>query len=396
MDFRFTPEQEVLRKEFEEFFKAEEKSAPEGWLGGLEARYENDENWAYHRAEAEKLAQKGWLSLPWPLEYGGRDLGLMEQAIFNETCAYYRIPGADFWGLQMLAPSLLEYGSEEIKQEWLPRIARGEIDWCQGWSEPNAGSDLASLTTRAIEDGDDYVINGQKIWTTGAHRATHMFLLARSDPGASKHAGLTYFLTEIDRPGITIRPLHYMNRSRLYNEVFFDNLRIPKSNIVGQPNQGWYVTLAGMNFERSGAGAVSEVKRDLEDLVQFCKETSRNGQPLAKNLVVRQKLTELATEVEAARQFAYYVVWMQSQNPMVVAEPSAAKVLTSELSVRLANTGLEIMGLYGTLKQGSKWAPLQGKFESKCQLSLGFTIAAGSTEIQKNLIARMGLQLPRE
>jgi len=396
VDFQFTPEQEALRREFEDFFKEEEGNAPEGWGGGLEQRYDSDENWDYHRSVAGKLAKKGWLSLPWPRRYGGLELGLLEQTIFNETCAYHRVPGVDFWGLNLLAPSLLEYGSESIKREWLPMIARAETDWCQGWSEPNAGSDLASLTTRASEDGNHYIIKGQKIWTTGAHRATHIFLLARTDPHAPKHAGLTYFLSEMDRPGISVRPVQYMNRAHLYNEVFFDNLRIPKRNIVGRVNQGWYVTMAGINFERSGAGTISESKRDLEDLVQFCQETERDGQTLARNPIVCHKLTELAIELEAGRQWAYYVTWLQSRNPMAAAEPSAAKYWASELAVRLANTGLEIMGLYGILKGGSRWAPLQGKFESMCQFSLGFTIAAGSTEIQKNLIAWMGLGLPRK
>jgi len=396
MDFKFTPEQEALRKEFEDFFKEEAKNAPEGWVGGFEGRYDNDEGWAYHRSVAEKLARKNWLSLPWPREYGGWELGHVEQAIFSEISSYSRVPGIDFWGLQILAPSLLEYGSEENKREWLPKIARAETDWCQGWSEPNAGSDLASLTTRAVEDGDDYIINGQKTWTTGAHRATHIFLLARTDPNAPKHQGLTYFVCENDRPGIEIRPLYYMDRSHVYNEVFFDNLRIPKKNVIGQVNQGWYVTMAGINFERSGCGVVAEGKRDLEELVQYCQETERNGQVLARDPLVRQKLAELAIELEAARQWGYYCAWVQSKDAMTIAEPSASKYFATEMIVRLANTAVEIMGLYGTIKRASKWAPLYGKFQTMCQFYLGVTIAAGSTEIQKNLIAWMGLGLPRK
>jgi len=323
-------------------------------------------------------------------------LGHVEQAIFMEAYSYHRAPGLDIWGLPILSPGILEYGSEEIKREWLPRIARAETDWCQGWSEPNAGSDLASLTTRAVEDGDDYVINGQKIWTTGAHRATHIFLLARTDPDApKKHRGLTYFLSEMDRPGIEVRPLYYMNRAHVYNEVFFDNLRVPKRNIVGQINQGWYVTMAGANFERSGVGAIAVAKRDFEDLVHFCKQMQRNGQLLSKNPLVRYKLADLKIELEAGRQWSYYVAWLQSQNPLTAVEASAAKCFDMELLVRLANVGMEIMGLYGTLKKESKWVPLHGKFESTSQLGPGFAISGGATEIQKNLIAWMGLGLPR-
>ena len=396
MVFKFTPEQEALRKEFEEFFTGEEKNAPEDWVGGHEADYNTEQGWAYHRSVAEKLAKKGWLSLPWPGKYGGKEIGYVEQVIFNEGWSYHRVPGFNFQGLMILVPSLLEYGSEEIKAKWLPPIARAETEWCQGWSEPNAGSDLASLTTRAVADGNDYVINGQKIWTTGAQHATHIFLMARTDPNASRHAGLTYFLSEMDRPGITVRPLLMMDGTHVFNEVFFDNVRIPKEYIVGQVNQGWYVSMAGANFERSGSATVAGSKRDLEDLVQFCRETPRNGQALSRNPIVRHKLAELAIGLEAAGQLAYYCAWMQGKNALTIAEPSASKWFSTELWVRLANTGLEVMGLYGTLKQGSKWAALKGKFQSMCQFSLGLTIAAGSTEIQKNLIAWVGLGLPRK
>ncbi|MCX6000240.1 MAG: acyl-CoA dehydrogenase family protein [Chloroflexi bacterium] len=395
MDFKFTPEQDALRQEFKSFFKEEEKRAPAEWVGGHEASYNSEAGWAYHRSVAEKLAKKGWLSLPWPRKYGGKELGFIEQAIFNEEWAYHRVPGFNFQGLLILVPSLLEYGSEEIKTQWLPPIARAEMEWCQGWSEPNAGSDLAALTTRAVEDGDDYVINGQKIWTTGAQRATHIFILARTDPNASKHAGLTYFITEMNRPGITVRPLLMMDGTHVFNEVFLDNLRVPKKNIVGKVNQGWYVSMAGANFERSGSSTVAGAKRDLEDLVRYCQETQHNGRMLARDPLVRYKLAELAIQLEAARQWAYYCSWVQGKNTLAMAEPSASKFFSTELMVRLANTSIEIMGLYGTLKRGSKWAPLQGKFESMCQFHLGLTIAAGSTEVQKNLIAWTGLKLPR-
>jgi alkylation response protein AidB-like acyl-CoA dehydrogenase len=296
----------------------------------------------------------------------------------------------------IVVPSLLEYGSEEIKAKWLPMIANAETEWCQGWSEPNAGSDLASLTTRAAEDGDDYVINGQKIWTTGAQRATHIFLLAKTDPNAPKHSSLTYFLSEMDRPGVTVRPLYMMDGTHIFNEVFLDNLRVPKSNIVGPVNQGWYVSMAGANFERSGSGQVAGGQRDLDELMQFCRETQRDGQALSRNTVVRHKLADMSIELEAARQLAYYCAWMQTKNTQTIGEPSASKWYTSELMVRLSNIGVEIMGLYGTLKPGTKWVPLLGKFQSQCMFNLGVTIAAGSTEIQKNVIAWLVLGLPRK
>jgi len=395
MDFRLTAEQEALKREFEEFFAREESRAPKEWSGGLFAIFESDENWAYHRSVAERLAEKGWLSLPWPKEYGGKEHSYIEQLIFNEVRAYHRVPGVDMWGPQIVAPSILEHGSEELKKKWLPRIARGEINWCQGWSEPNAGSDLASLTTRAVEDGDDFVINGQKIWTTGAHRADHIFFLARTDQNVPKHKGITYFVSEVDKPGITIRPLLYMHKKREYNEVFFDNFRVPKKNVVGQVNQGWYVTMAGINFERSMIGTVAGLKRDLEEFVEFSKKTVHRGQPMAKATLIRQKLAELAIELEVTKQWAYYVAWLQSKGQNVPAESSAAKWFSSELAVRFGNIAIEMMGLYGALKEGSKWARFKGKYEDMCQYTLGITIAGGTTETMKNIIAWMGLKLPR-
>ena len=394
MDFQLTQEQQKLKAEFDEFFKAEEKRAPENWVGGFETRFETDENWEYYRSCIDNAAKKGWLSLPWPKQYGGQELSFIEQALFAQSAEYHRVPAIDVH-LSIVSAGILEYGSEEIKSEWLPRMAKGEIHYAQCWSEPNAGSDLASLTTKAVEDGDDYIINGQKIWTTGAHRANYLFILARTDPNVAKHKGLTYFLCDINLPGITVRPLYYMNRGHVYNETFFDDVRIPKKNIVGQINQGWYVTMAGANFERSGAGGVAAMKRDMEDLVQFCKENTRGRQPLAKDPMIQRKLAQLAVEVEMAQQWSYWVSWQQSKNPFSFAEPSAGKYFLTELMVRLSNTAVEIMGLYGTLKQGSKWAALKGKFEGMCQATLGFTIAGGSSEIQKNIIAWMGLGLPR-
>lgn len=394
MDFNLTTEQKALKAEFDEFFKEEEKRAPENWIGGFETRFENDENWEYYRSCIDNAAKKGWLSLPWPKQYGGRELSYIEQALFAQSAEYHRVPAIDVH-LSIVSAGILAFGSDEIKNEWLPRMAKGEIDFAQCWSEPNAGSDLASLTTKAVEDGDDYIINGQKIWTTGAHRANHLFIVARTNPDVKNTKGLTYFLCDINLPGIEVRRLDYMNRAHVYNEVFFDDLRVPKKNIVGDVNNGWYVTMAGANFERSGAGGIAAMQRDMEDLVQFCKEHTRNGQALSKDPMVRRKLAQTTVEIEKARQWAYWVSWQQSADPWAFSEPSAAKLFMTELLVHLSNTAVEIMGLYGTLKQGSKWALLKGKFESMCQATLGFTIAGGSSETQKNIIAWMGLGLPR-
>ncbi len=395
MDFTLTPRQQALKKEFEEFFSQEEQNAPEGWLGGSGANLETDDGWAYHLRVGKKLGEKGWLSLAWPKEYGGSELGHVDQVVFNETRAYYRVPGID-QGPYFLAAAILEYGSEEMKREWLPRIANRETTWCQGFSEPNAGSDLASLTTTATEDGDDFVINGQKIWTSAAHRANHMFLIARTDQNAKKHKGLTFFITPTDRPGFTARPIYHMSGKHSYNEVFFDNFRIPKRNVVGEVNNGWYVTMAGMEFERSGISFIAETMRDLDDIVEFCKETDLGRNIISRSPTLKHKLAQRKVEVETARQFAYYIAWLQSKHELIPAEASAGKCYAAQLMVRVAHTGLEVLGLYATLKQGSKWAQLRGRFEYIIQHGLGPSLAGGTNEIQKNIIAWMGLGLPRE
>ena len=393
MDFNFTPEQETLKKQFEEFCKEEAKRAPEGWIGGLAAE-ETDEGWVYHRSVVEKVAAKGWLCLPWPKEYGGMGNGPVEQLIFNETMAYHRVPALPFH-FMTVAAGIMEYGTEEQKKEWLPKIAGAKINWAEGLSEPNAGSDLASLTTSAVEDGDDYVINGQKVWTSGAHRSDHIFILARTDPNESRHKGLTFFIHEIGR-GLEFRPLIFMNGSHFYNETFIDDFRVPKKNIVGKVNKGWYVMMAGRNFARANISIAAAGKRDLEDLIEYCKQTDQGGELMARNPIIRQKLADFVIDYESALQFAYYVGWLQSMGKDVAAPASACGYYANELNLRLANTAMEMMGLYGALTNDSEWSPLFGKFQDLCHWHAGMTIAGGTTEIRKNVIAWSGLNLPRD
>ncbi|MBM3132328.1 MAG: hypothetical protein FJZ95_04760 [Chloroflexi bacterium] len=397
MDFNLTPEQEALRQEFETFFSDIEKTAPENHTAKIDYCYEHDDAWAFHREVGKKLGQKGWLSLPWPKELGGKGLGQMEQLIFQEIRAYHRISGFDP-GPVVAAAGVLERGTEEQKKKWLPLIASGETTWCEGWSEPNSGSDLASITaTTGVEDGDDWVINGQKVWTTGAHRCSHMILLARTDPKAPKHQGITYFLTPIEgMRGIEVRPILRMYRGHSFNEVFFDNFRVPKKNIIGEVHKGWYVLMAGMDFERTGVAFVAESRRDFDELVEFIKENGYDGRSPAEVAIVRHRLAQCQIELETWRQWAYYVAWLQSKGAHVPGESSAVKRFGSELMVKISQVGLDIMGMYGPLKEGSKWARLEGRFEYACQHDLGMTIAGGTTEVQKNIIAWMELELPRK
>ncbi len=398
MDFTFTPKQEALRQEFEEYFSRKEKDAPEGWFTAkIDYCYEHDEAWEFHRKIGRELGKKGWLSLPWPEELGGKGFGQLEQMIFQEIRAYHRIPGFDP-GPVVAAAGVLERGTEVQKRKWLPQIASGESTWTEGWSEPDSGSDLASITaTTGVLDGNDWVINGQKLWTTGAHRCSHMILLARTDPEAPKHKGITYFLTPIiGRPGIEIRPVLRMYGGHSYNEVFFDNFRVPRENVIGEENQGWYVLMAGMDFERTGVAFVAETWRDFDELVDFIKEHGFDGRSPGEIAAVRHRLAQCQIELETWRQWAYYVAWLQSKKAKATGEASAVKRVASEMMVKISQTGLEVLGMYGPLKNDSKWARLSGAFEYACQHDLGMTIAGGTTEIQKNLIAWMELGLPRK
>ena len=397
MDFRLTPEQEDFKREVEEFFRDEMKNAPPDYdFAGRDAILTED-GWKFHRKMAKKLGEKGWIARAWPKEYGGQDASIMEQIIFNEVRAYHGAPGVDISGVAMLAPTLIVAGNDDQKKRFLPPIAKGETMWCQGWSEPNAGSDLASLSTTAVRKGDHYIVNGQKIWCSGAHWADWMFMLARTDPSQRRSRGISYLLLDMKSPGVTVRSIEYMNQSHSYNEIFFDEVKVPVENRVGEENKGWAVTRQTMNFERSGVARFAEIKRGLEQLVKYAKETKRDGKFLADDPVIRQKLAQLAVENEAGRALAYRIAWEQAKGGLVMAASmaSAAKVYGSELFQRFAYVGCEIMGMHAQIED-HKWAPMQGKFIHEYQKSIGSNIAAGSSEIQRNLIAWTALELPRE
>ena len=344
----------------------------------------------------KKLAEKGWLSRAWPKEYGGQDAPLIEQLIFNEVHALHRAPGVDNFGIGMFAPTIMVGGTEEQKKRLLPPIARGEVQYCQGWSEPDAGSDLANLRTTAVREGDYYVVNGQKTWTTGAHRADHMFLLARTDPNSTRSRGLSIFNVKMDLPGIEIRPILYMDKGHVTNDVYFKDVKIAASELVGKENEGWGLTRETMNFERSGVSGFVSGKRSIEELIAYAKSTTRDGKLLSENPIVREKIAKLYIGHEVGHTIAYRINWEQAKGGLVFAASlaSESKVFGSELSQKLANVTTEIMGLYGQVEH-SKWSPLGGNAHTHYQFCVAANIFAGSSEVQRNLIAWVGLGLPR-
>jgi alkylation response protein AidB-like acyl-CoA dehydrogenase len=397
MDFRFSAEEEKLYQEFKEFFEKEMGAPPPGWLGGLDDPFFNETNWKFHTQMARKLGEKGWLTLAWPKEYGGLNASPAAQMLFNETAGYYRAPGVDMVGVKMMGPTIYLLGTEEQKREHLKPIARGERFWCQGWSEPDAGSDLAALNTRATRDGDYYVLNGQKTWTTGAHVSDWIFLLVRTDPDSKRSEGLTFLLADMKTPGITVGPILLMNKHHSFNEVFLDSVRVPVRNRIGEENKGWKVTKTLSSFERSGALPVSCIKRDLEDLVEYCKEAEYHGDLLINDTLVRHRLATLTAEVEVAMAMLYRITCLHEAGELVesVAAASAAKVYTAELYQRLIYTGSYILGLYCQVKGDSKWAPLKGLFENHYQFCIAWNNAAGTSEINRNVIAWTACGLPR-
>jgi len=392
MDFELTEEQKAHRKEFFDVCKELEKKRPPSFVG-LEAVFEVDECWQFHLDCAKEFGKRGWLALAWPPEYGGSGT-MMDKVLFAEARGYHGIPGVDIFGVQMLAPTALQAASDAIKKEFLPPIARGEVMWCELWSEPNAGSDLATLSTTAIKKGDEYIINGQKTWNTGAHRADWGFGVFKTDPAGRKHHNMTFLLLDMKTPGVTVRPIPYIDGDAPFAEVYFDDVHVPAKNIVGQENEGWAVVNLLAGFERSGMGEIMGMFRELEELVQYCNETKRNGKPLSKDPLVRNRVAQLACELEAARAIAYRIADLQNRNEMALMDASAAKIFYSELGERFAFVATDIAGPYGQVKT-SRWAPADGAWEKKFQECFVTIISMGTNEIQRNIISWYGLGLPR-
>ena len=390
MDFRFESVDEDFRSEIVNFV---DKELPWKW-SQEDLDPEDEKDSILVRQFKKQLGEKGWLTMAWPEEYGGQAASHMRQVVFNEEMAYRGIPAGDA-GIRMVGPILMLYGTDEQKREFLPKIAGAEINWSQGYSEPDSGSDLASLQTRAVEDGDDFVVTGSKIWNSAHADSDWMFMLARTDPDAPKHRGISFLLTELDgTDGVTVEKIPMM-WDAYRGLVTFDNVRVPKKNLVGEQDRGWYVGAALLDFERSGVDRPARAKRVLEDLVNFCKENKKNGRLLADDPVIKNELSELAVQIEAVRLMCYNVAWMQSQDMIPNKEASISKAYGTEMLNRLYGLGVKIMGPFGQLDPGSKWAPLGGRIENAYLRSFGGMVAAGTSEIQRNVIATRGLGLPR-
>jgi len=398
MDFNYSPEEEAFRKEVRDWLEENMQELPK-WYGnpdvpGPESDSEESHQFTiwWHR----KLYDAGYVGLPWPKEYGGRGATVMEQVVFNEELAKHRAPGpTNVIGIGWCGPTIMAVGTEEQKKRFLHKILTAEDIWCQAFSEPEAGSDLAGIQTRAVRDGDDYIINGQKVWTSGARWADWAILLTKTDLEAPRHRGMSYFLLDMHTPGVTVRPLKQITGGSDFNELFLDDVRIPASLMVGEENKGWYVAMGTLDFERSGAGASISRENNIKDIIRMAKKMERNGQPLSKDPEIRQKLAQFYIEVNVARYLGLRNLTHQLRGERPGPEGAVGHVFDAEFNLRLQDFMTQLLGPYHQLLKGSKYAVNQGRWASSWIGMRGTTIGTGTLEIQKNVIAQRALGLPR-
>jgi alkylation response protein AidB-like acyl-CoA dehydrogenase len=393
LDFRDTPEQATWRTEVRAFLQKEASSSLVAESQNMGEGGGRATAGAAMREWRNRLVAKGWIAPAWPKEYGGAGLGVMDQFVMNEEFAEARVANVGGMGTSMIGPTLIIHGNDEQKQEHLSAILRGEVRWCQGYSEPGAGSDLAALQTRAVRDGDDFVLNGQKIWTTGAHMSDWMFMLARTDPDAPKHRGITYFLMDMHSPGVTVRPLVNLAGGHIFNEVFFEDVRVPARNVVGEINRGWYIGTTTLDFERSSIGNAVGQRQTLEYYLRYIKE-HRNDGTVSKSETVQSEFADRWIEAATAKMLSYRVITIQAEGRVPNHEASIAKLFNSELSQRIARSAMKAVGTYGQLTDREK-APMRGRAAERYMGSLSSTIAGGTSEVQRGIIATRGLGLPR-
>jgi alkylation response protein AidB-like acyl-CoA dehydrogenase len=390
VDFAFTPEEEAFRREVAEFL---EKEVPPEYrkkrLTFFDMSAQSD--WIQvHRSMAEKLGERGWISMHWPKEYGGQDASPFHRLILREELARYHSPGYDSIGAGIVAPALLLKGSEEQKKRHLPGIASGKVIWCETLSEPGHGSDLAALEVFAREESDCFVVNGQKIWTTNGHFADWNALIVRTDREATpSYRGLTMFLVDMKTPGITVNPVINMAGHHDFNEVFLDDVRIPKENVFGGLNQGFYVVMSLLDYERTTDPAYAIAGTYLSDLAEYAQEND-----LLDN-VMKNRLAELKAECEVARLHHYRVTWMQSQGMVPNVESAMSKMCGFELLQHVSEFGMELAGQYSQLAEDSDYAPMYGRIPSCYLRSFGHSLEQGTSEIDRDVIAQRGLGLPR-
>ena len=397
MDFTLTPEQQSFRDEVRSWL---EKNLPKDWTSRVQAASDvpREEAYDFLRQWQHKMYDAGFVGLTWPKESGGRGLTFMEEMILQEEMALAKAPPVlNILAVGMAGPTINAYGTEEQKKRYPPKMLSCEEIWCQGYSEPNSGSDLAALQTRAVKDGDHYVINGQKVWTSLAHIADYMMLLARTDPDLPKHKGITYFLLDMHSPGVTVKPLKQITGDAEFNEVYFDNVRIHESQILGGLNNGWAVGLTTLMYERLalGFGLQVRLRIALDGLVDLARRSSKNGTPATKDPVTRQKLAQLWIDTEVFKYTGARAITKLLKGELPGPEASTGKMMWVEGHQRLQEMAMELEGPYSQLTKGSRWAVENGLWQYGFLRSRANSIEGGTTEIQRNIIGERVLGLPK-
>ncbi|HUO62849.1 MAG TPA: acyl-CoA dehydrogenase [Terriglobales bacterium] len=397
MDFALTPEQMSFRDEVRSWLA---KNLPKDWNNRMRVGSDvpRPEVYDFLRTWQRKMYDAGFMGLTWPKDYGGRGLTFMEEMILQEQIALAKAPPVlNILAIGMAGPTIIAYGTEEQKRRFPPKMLSCEEIWCQGYSEPNSGSDLASLQTRAEKVGDDYVVNGQKVWTSIAHQADWMMLLARTDPKAEKHKGITYFLLDMHSPGVTVKPLKQITGDAEFNEVYFDNVKVPEANILGGLNNGWAVGMTTLMYERLalGFGLQVRLKIALDGLVDLARRTKKNGAPATQDPTMRQKLAQMWIDTEVFKYTGARAITKLLKGELPGPEASAGKMMWTEGHQRLQDLAMELQGPYGQLARGSQWAVDGGVWQYSFLRSRANSIEGGTTEIQKNIIGERVLGLPK-
>jgi alkylation response protein AidB-like acyl-CoA dehydrogenase len=386
VEFSFSEEEDAFRVELRAFL---DEQLPDWWRGMFvdDARAIPET-----RRICRELAARGWLTMAWPVEFGGGGASPWMQAIVREEMWAREEPrGPQYMNLNYIGPLVMRFGTPDQQQRFLPPMARGEVIWCQGFSEPDAGSDLASLKTAADDRGDHFMVNGQKVWTSYADApADWCLLLVRTDRDAPKHRGISVLLVDMRTPGITVRPIDTMAGPHEFNEVFFDAVVVPRDCLLGEQDRGWDVIVEGLTFERAGIARYARAGRVIELLVEWARSSGRATDP-----DVRRKLADLHVRYEAARLLSYRVVSLQAAGEVPTTEASIARIHNGQLEQLVGQVGLELLGPTAQLGAGDEWAPLAGELHRYWTRNIPTTIAAGTLEVQKNIVAQRGLGLPR-
>ncbi|MEY8016009.1 acyl-CoA dehydrogenase family protein [Mycobacterium servetii] len=392
MDFELDAGQRAWLAEVREFLQENVTPALRAELARHDLEFPNGEVARFRR----KIGEKGWFGLNWPREYGGLGgdggLGAIHQHLLMSEFEYWGVPGPDLT-VTSVAPMIMRHGTERNKAEWLPPIARGEMICAVGYSEPDAGTDLAALRTRATRDGQEWVINGTKIWNSGAQRATHEWLCVRTDPDAARHRGISVIIVPVDSPGVQIRPLYAWSGYRT-NEVHFRDVRVPLTNLVGEVNRGWTYITGALDLERGALTNAGDLRRAVEELRDLAATPRRDGSVPADCPALRRRLVQAEADVEVATLMGYEAASMLDGGVIPTVEVSVEKVFTSELRQRIAELALDLLGPDGLLAHRSEHAPLAGKFERLYRAAPLMRFGGGTNEVLRDIIAQRGHGMP--